>query len=367
MMLDPDGSEVDWFVGYRPPPEKYQEQVDRALQGIETFKSLSVLYAKDPKNIEVVFKLAEKHGRRYQNDKAAEFYKQVIALDPDGKKGTTDFENEKVSYTQSAEFNLGAIALTNRPPDPAPLQAFIKKYPDSTIVKQAYSRLSSAYYMRTASKEEAAKFYEEYTTRYPQDSRALSAWVSRIINDKGPADKGIELAQKAIQLGSGEPRLSMTMNLSLARLYLLNGDKVKAVETAEQLLKTDARNPFIVSGAAEIFVEADQIDKALAIYGSEYLKANIGNAPMLSRYAQFWSGQGKNLESALEAARKAVELTPDNFMTWNSLSQVYLKLKNYDEALKAAEKALEIAPAQVKEFVKKNIEEIKAAAEKDKK
>ena len=47
-----------------------------------------------------------------------------------------------------------------------------------------------------------------------------------------------------------------------------------------------------------------------------------------------------------------------------------MKLKNYDEALKAAEKVLEIAPAQaaqVKEFIKKNIEEIKAAAENAKK
>jgi tetratricopeptide (TPR) repeat protein len=370
MILDPDGSEVDWFVGYSPPPEKYQEQVDRALQGIETFKSLSALYAKDPKNIEVVFKLAAKHGRRYQNDKAAELYRQVIALDPEGKMGMTDFENEKVSYTQNAEFNLGAIALTNRPPDPAPLQAFVKKYPDSRIVKEAYSRLSSSYYTRTASKEDAAKFYEEYTGRYPQDSQALMAWVLRIIDDKGPSDKGIELAQKAIQLGSSDPRLNTTMNLSLARLYLLNGDKVKAVETAEQLLKTTSGNPMVLSGAAEVFVEADQIDKALAIYGSEYLKANIGNASLLGRYAQFWSRQGKNLESALEAGRKAVELTPDNFMTWNTLSQVYLKLKNYDEALKAAEKAMEIAPAQqaqAKEFIKKNIEEIKAAAEKDKK
>ena len=23
MVLDPDGSEVDWFVGYGPPPEKF--------------------------------------------------------------------------------------------------------------------------------------------------------------------------------------------------------------------------------------------------------------------------------------------------------------------------------------------------------
>lgn len=284
--------------------------------------------------------------------------------------GTTDFENEKVSYTQNAEFNLGIDALTNRPPDPAPLQAFIKKYPASAIVKEAYKGLSSSYYLRTATKDDATKFYEEYMGRYPQDPEALMAWVRRIIADKGPYDKGIELAQKAIQLGGSDPRLGSTMSLSLARLYLLSGEKVKAVETAEQIVKAAADNSMIAQPAAAIFVEADQLEKALAIYGPEYVKKNIANGMLLSRYAQFWSDQGKNLESALEAAKKAVELSPDSFFAWNTLSQTHLKLKNYEEALKAAGKALEIAPAQppqIKESIKKNIEEIKAAAEKDKK
>jgi cytochrome c-type biogenesis protein CcmH/NrfG len=76
-------------------------------------------------------------------------------------------------------------------------------------------------------------------------------------------------------------------------------------------------------------------------------------------------GQGKNLESALEAAKKSVALTPGAYTGWNNLSQVNLKLKKYDDALKAAEKALEIAPAQpaqIKDNIKKSIEQIKAAA-----
>lgn len=388
MILEPDGTEVDWFVGYGPPPEKYQEQVDRALQGIETFQSLSARFAKEPKNVEIMFKLASKYSRRNKPEKAAELYNQIIAIDPEGKQGTTEFNNEKVTFTQNAEFNLGTSAMSSRPPDLAPLQAFVKKYSGGVLVKEAFGNMSR-YYGRAAAKEEAAKFYEEYTARFPQDADSYAAWVSRIILDKEPLDKGISLAQKAIDLtrkaigqGKGAPRGNPYQ--SLAQLYLLKGDKVKAAETADEVIKFAASLPSPpgpVSGtsmspvlmaaptAARVYIDAGYPDKALATYGPEFLKKIMGNSAMLGRYAQFWSGQGQNLESALEAAKKAIALTPDSYSPWNTMGQIYLKQKNYDEALKAAEKALSLAPdqpPQIKESVKKSIEAIKAAAQEKK-
>ncbi|MCK7527546.1 MAG: tetratricopeptide repeat protein [Ignavibacteriales bacterium] len=61
----------------------------------------------------------------------------------------------------------------------------------------------------------------------------------------------------------------------------------------------------------------------------------------LSTYASFWNRQGTNLDSALEAARRSVELTSDYYNNF-TLGQVLFKLKRYDEALKAAEKAVEL-------------------------
>jgi len=90
---------------------------------------------------------------------------------------------------------------------------------------------------------------------------------------------------------------------------------------------------------------------------------------LLGRYAQFWSGQSQNLESALEAAKKAAVLTPDSYSPWSTMGQIYLKQKYYGEALKAAEKALSLAPdqpPQIKESVKKTIEAIKTAAQEKK-
>jgi tetratricopeptide (TPR) repeat protein len=360
-MLDPDGTEVDWFVGYGPPPEKYKDQVDLALKGVDTYKSLAAKYAKDPNDVATVFGLGRKQSRRYDQVKAAEFYNKVLALDPDGKKGTTDFEGEKVSFTQYAEFSMAYLALIGRPQAPAPFLAFVKKYPDGLMVREAYDRLSNYYYLRQAPKEDAVKFYTEFTGRFPKDPSALDAWMSRIIADQGPYELGIELGQKAIGLMAGTSQPRVTLNL--AQIYLRSGSKAKAVETADLAMKQAAGTQAaqgVIPTAATIFWSAGAQEKALTAYGPAYAKSAWDSASLLVRYATFWSAQKGNLDSALQAAKKATELQPDLVPAWSALSDVHLAAKNYAEALKAAEKAHEIAaPGRMKESIQKKIEQIK--------
>jgi tetratricopeptide (TPR) repeat protein len=361
MLLDPDGSEVDWLLGYGPPPEKFQEQLQKSLDGIETFQRLSAAFAKNPNDVAAVFKLGTKYANRYQLDKAAELYKKVLALDPNGKKGKTDFDGENVPLTQYAEFNLGGAALTARPQDPVPMLAFIKKYSTGKIIREAYDRLSSYYFLRAAPKEDAAKFYAEFTDRFPKDPLAFDAWMNRILTDGGPFDLGIELGRKAVGLMGGKPQPRVT--LSLARIYSSSRDQAKAVETAELAVKqakgTDDEQRVIPS-AATIFISAGESEKALAVYGPAYAKSAWDNAGLLLRYASFWSAQKGNLGSALQAAMRATELQPDLVPAWSALSDVHFAEKNYAEALRAAEKAHEIAaPGRMKESIQKRIEAIK--------
>jgi tetratricopeptide (TPR) repeat protein len=375
MFFDGNGEAVDWILGYEPPAEKYQDQVDKVIKGIGTFKSLMEAYAKDPESVETVFNLGRKYGDRYDQAKAAEFYKKVVALDPDGKKGTTVSESgEKVTYTQFAEFNIGLAGLSARPPDPAPMQAFLKKYPDGEMVKLGYARLSGAYFLRTAPKDQAAKFFEEYVGRFPNEVAALSAWVQRILLDKEPIDKGIELAEKAIALSKAPPAPNAVANmpmgggstiaLNLARLYALKGDAALAVKTVDEAAQKVGDNVRMLPSVAQAYLDIGAEDKALAFYGPEYLKKNLANATALTPYASFWARQEKNLDSALEAAKKAVELAPDAYSNWTTLATVYVRMKNAPEAVKAADKALEVAPAGQKTMVQRVVDQIKSQAAK---
>jgi len=292
-----------------------------------------------------------------------------------------------VSYVEATEFHLAQESAFGRKPDPAPLRAFIAKYPESKFVKNAYSYLGY-YYGQMASKEDAAAFFEEWTKKYPDSKDALSSYVQRIIKDKGPVDKGLALAEKLKDL-AGYPQ-NPEYQEALANLYVLKNEPDKADEeygkdfidgylqnaifaltgyanfwlgedknlasveetadiaAAAVAAKKDAPAYFL-SQIAGLYAKLKKPDKALAIYGPEFAKKNWGESGALASYAAFWQRQGANLDNALEAARHSAELAPSYYNNF-TLGQILFSLKKYDEALKAAEKAVELAKATAAKY-----------------
>jgi tetratricopeptide (TPR) repeat protein len=340
--------------------------------------------------------------------KSKELYQKVIALDPEGKTGSYTYEYLKASvpYTQAAEFELGQSSAFGRKPDPAPLQAFIKKYPESKLVKTAYSYLAN-YYRYQASKEDAGKFFEEYTTKFPEDKAALNAYVERIVRDKEPVDQGIVLAEKLKEI-AGYPQ-NPEYQQKLAQLYVLKEDPAKAEEEygndfidgyvsntvyaltgyanfwleqnknlesveamADLAVKLKPDQSYMLAQVAGIYAKLNKSDKALAVYGPEFAKKNWGDQGILSSYAAFWNKEAKNLDDALAAAKRSVELAPDYYNN-NILGQILFKQKKYAEALKAAEKSVELVkPMAVKyegypiQQYEKLVKDIKDAMVKEK-
>jgi len=310
--------------------------------------------------------------------RAKELYEKVITMDLGGRTGSYYDENVKatISYVEAAEFALAQTATFSRKPDPAPLQAFIKKYPSSKFIKDAYSYLSY-YYRQMAPKEDAVKFFEEYTAKFPEDKNAVRAYIQRIIKDKDPLDKGIALAEKLREDLSGYP-LNPSDRQDLAELYALKDDPAKVEETygkdfldgylsnayyavigyanfwvdreknlesaeaaADLALKLQPDDWFSYAQVANIYTKVDKTDKALAIFGPEFVKKFANDQSALSNYATFWGNASMNLESALDAAKRSVALASDYYNNF-VLAQVLFKMKTYPEALKAAEKAVEL-------------------------
>ena len=186
------------------------------------------------------------------------------------------------------------------------------------------------------------------------------SWLSRIVRDKEPLDKGAELAAKIEEMTDFNP--SASINNLLAQFYMLKGDKAKveelygksfmegqisslgyglvgysnfwinqnsnldsAVAMAETALKLQPDNSYFLSQAANAYVKAGKDDKALAIYGPAFAKKSAADGSALYSYAGFWARQGKNLNDALAAAKKATTLLPTAYYVWNTLSLVQEK------------------------------------------
>ena len=380
LFVDKTGKEVDWIVGYGPPPDRFLEKVKKSLSGVDTYLDLSARYAKDPTNVEVVFKLAEKTASRYTPEMEArskELYEKILTMDLQGRTASYYDEDYKaaIPYVEAAQFALAQTAVFGRKPDPAPMRKFIDEHPTSPMVKNGYSYMSY-YYGQVATPEDAGRFFDEYTAKFPDDRSALEGYVERIIKDKAPVDKGLRLAEKLKEL-AGYPR-NPAYGQYLADLYILKGDEAKAEEEygkdfidgyitngyyalisyanfwadqgknlesaeamADMALKLRPNDWFTYSQVAGVYNKVNKLDRALAVFGPDFVKKFVNDQAALSNYATFWNNAGTNLESALGAGRRAVELTPD-YYNYFALGQVAFKLKKYDEALAAAEKAVEL-------------------------
>jgi tetratricopeptide (TPR) repeat protein len=399
MVLDGEGGEVDSYGGFEPPGEKVQGKLQTILDGTDTFKALSAAYAKNPKDVETVFKFARKLESR-DAAKALEKFKEVAALDPEGQAGSWTLEDSGITvpYTEYAEFAIATSAAGGQKRDPELVRSFLAKYPQTKLAKQVYERLEYDYGFQTP-KEEAAKFFEEYASKFPNDPMVLHSWLYRIVRDKEPIDKGVELAAKIEEMTRLNP--DPGINQLLAQAYALKGDAAKAEELygktfiedmvtslaygligyagywlgqetnlesavamAEKALLLEPDNYYVVQQTANAYLKTGRTEKALAIYGPEYAQKIGADVTVLWQYASFWARQGKNLDSTLEAAQKATTLLPRWYLLWNTLSQVYEKTGNSAEAIKAKEKAIELAPDATKATYKKDLERIKAAGEK---
>ncbi len=255
------------------------------------------------------------------------------------------------------------------------------------------------YYLNRAGKDDAGAYFAELTARFPGDPQALATWLSRVLRDRGPADKAAELAGRLWALsGSGFQPRSFQL---IAQAYDLAGDKAKVsesygksymegqveslaysllayanfwadrkenLESAESMaekalkLQSGSDETYFVRSVAGVYLKAGDDAKALELFGPAWLakKSSVGSVEDMNGYASFWSRQGKNLESAQAAARETVKIDPKVFYYWSTLGDVLAKLDKKAEAIKAAEKALELAPAASKISMQRKLDALKA-------
>ncbi len=177
-------------------------------------------------------------------------------------------------------------------------------------------------------------------------------YIERIIRDKDPVDKGLALAEKLKEM-TGYPQ-NPDYQSYLAQLYVLKEDPAKVdeaygkdfaddyvstaifalngyanfwieqgrnLESAEEMADIMAAAigaakdvpPYMCGQVAGLYTKLKKTDKALAVYGPGFAEKCRDDQSALASYASFWNRQGTNLESALGAAKRSVELTSDYY------------------------------------------------------
>ncbi len=377
LVLDSKGDEVDWILGNDMPLEKFRDHLLAIAQGKgSTVRNLLRRAESDTKDVEAAFLLAQKFSDRSPRVKSIEYYKKVIALDPQGRAGTILVEGQPVSWTQFAEFTLAELATwAQAPRDLRPLKAFLKKTLEGPLAKAGYRRLAQSYSFGTGTAAEADGFFAEFASRYPEDPEALNSWATRLLRDNRNPAKAIALSEKALGLvGRSDPRttalanlarlhagqsdlsqagnvygsdfLEMTTNEFAYRLLNFAGfwiEKNAETETALTAVETVVRmlpdNVNTLQQAADLFWRTGREERAREVFGPGFLAKNGDKPGVVGGYARFWANKKTNLESALEAARKQISQGQSAY-SFDTLAAVLFALGRVEEAIAAEEKAL---------------------------
>jgi tetratricopeptide (TPR) repeat protein len=192
--------------------------------------------------------------------------------------------------------------------------------------------------------------------------------------DQGKTDKAVETYGPAFIRNFKVDAYNLTNYARFWNQKKLNLESAvealeKAVENAASAAGTTDR--FAIQNAASLFYQLGKPERALQIFGPEFIKNRMDDPSVLSSYAGFWASKKTNLESALAAAEAAVKLKETYAMNmasnWDVLATVYWTLGRLEDALKAEEKAIEMDEGMNAEYYKSQLKKIQAEIDKKKK
>jgi len=310
------------MIGYEPPPEEYKERLEETYRGEDTFLSLRKSHEKNPDDLETAAKLCEKYMIKYDVENAVSLAGTLLENPEKAKSIILPYEEAEVSAYEFAKYTLIYE-------DCAEISNFMNEFP-GTILKNRVFRRLSRYYRDEGTRDIASKIYDELMPEYGSETNFISPYLYYSARYKIDTEKAMVVADKYYQ--QNQEKADDNFRRNYADLLLQNGDDRKAAEVY-------GKNIF-----------------------DQYAKAD--NADGLNGYAWFWAERGKNLESALDAAKLSINLK-DSHYTWDTLSMVYWKMGSYDEAIRAEETALKMIGDSNEEY-EKRIKEIKADMETDK-
>lgn len=238
LYVNSDGEEIDRIVGYFPAKDFLPLMKDY-VAGKNTMKSLKLTLSTNPDDIEANFRLGKKTADAGNMEEAKRYFEKVVSLDAENKAGWTD----------DAELYLAQIKNT-----PADIEAFIKKYPDSDLTKQAYIYLAEVS-LEGNDYTKADEYYKKLLNKYGKNDEEISfAYGQYLLTkvysitkkekiSKDDCSQGIKLANECIEfVKGGVNEASCYYYLSI--FYLNSGDKVKANENIDKAIKIFDRKTF---------------------------------------------------------------------------------------------------------------------------
>ncbi len=321
----------------------------------------------DPDNAALHYALSRAYIALGSIDSARVHSEKSVQLNPDNKYYVTllgGISHQMNNYRQAADryrqlatlehgagkerllFTLGQLYLQTAQYDLA-IKTFRELLQDNPRALSAWLMLFESAVQSgniAAYRQDLAQFYTGTHATLDQKIELARLFVVRATKESAyvePANLMITAIQKH---HSGNPRLTLTLQVLEGELLFQTGNTKKALFLLEKVVrsKNSIKEKWLYlqanSTLALCYDKLGQYRKCIRLYES-ILRVEPDNILMMNNLAYIFAGQGRSLSRARELATKAVTREPGNSSYLDTLGWVLFKMGRYQESREFLEKA----------------------------
>jgi tetratricopeptide (TPR) repeat protein len=213
-------------------------------------------------------------------------------------------------------------------------------------------------YAQTNRVNEAVTEAEDILKRFPDNldaRRLLGRIYVRNLGDTGPGvrhSSQAEMLKKAVdqfEKITASDAKDVESLLTLARLYRLNNDSVKAEAAFKQAVAADPDNDEALVSLAQFYGEIGQTQEAARLL--EKASSHNQNPRLLAMLGETYE-KNHEYEKAVEVFRRALEQDKDDPDLLRSLGTNLLAADHYDEALKVFQDVIKADPQDANAYLR---------------
>ncbi len=298
--------------------------------------------AKDPKFADAYYHLGVLYSRKQDWQKAIMAYQKTAGLVPTMPNAHYQLARcyRQTGDTLEAEKAMQRFRTLKR------ADADIQKHLEGVFSADANKKVETLrklanIYLKYERYEKATQEFERIRKHVTSDHdiAQVSAGLGRVALEQGNVTQAITHYKHAIQLGLKTTEIYHYLGIA----YMQNRDGQNAIKQFQQALTLNTGFPESHLMLGTLYTTDKKFDNA-----EKHYQRAITLAPeMAAAYhglAYLYGQYDRNLEKAIELARKATEFSPKSAPYYNTLSWLYYKTGKYNEAETAVLKAIELAP-----------------------
>lgn len=230
VFINGDEYEFDRIIGYLPP-DGFIPRVQDILNNKNTIPDLEHRLADEPGNREILHELAGKYENMGKDEYAKDLYTQLLEYYPED---TGQDINHARYFLAMSHFYDG---------DKTKIEAFIKNFPESSYVYDAYQNVSR-YYQSLEDVENEVIVLSEFVMKFPDDPSALNSYAWRMAELQMNLDDALIKARHAVELLSDNPEYQANIIDTEAEILWRMGRNDEAVSAIEKAISIDPESQY---------------------------------------------------------------------------------------------------------------------------